>query len=116
MASSRTPTGGGDCKAPWPMSVPGKCFPRNRDGNEKTPSEQALGSTMSANPWAVVVFIGLLFIADAIGILALRTGVLFLLFVTFVPLWLVAGALWDRWSFRRSETTDVAQTGEGNDA
>lgn len=71
---------------------------------------------MSANPWAVVVFIGLLFIADAIGIPALRTGVLFLLFVTFVPLWLVAGVLWDRWSFGRSETTDVAQTGEIDEA
>lgn len=65
---------------------------------------------MSANPWAVVVFIGLWFVADAIGIPALRTGVLFLLVVTFVPLWLVAGVLWDKWALREGEQARAGQS------
>lgn len=51
---------------------------------------------MEANPWSAVLFIGLLFTLDAIGIPVLRTGLLLALFVVFVPVWLIAGYLWDK--------------------
>jgi len=51
---------------------------------------------VSANPWAVVIFIGMLFAFEAWGIPATKPGLFSLLFFTFVPLWLAAGWLWDK--------------------
>lgn len=59
---------------------------------------------MEANPWAAVVFIGLLFTLDAVGIPVLRTGLLLILFLTFVPAWILAGYLWDK--IRIRDTND----------
>ena len=55
---------------------------------------------MEANPWAVVVFAGLLFTLDAVGVPVLRTGLLFVLFITFVPMWLLSGYVWDKIGIR----------------
>lgn len=51
---------------------------------------------MSANPWAVVIFIGILFALEASGIPATKPGLFALLFFTYVPIWLVAGMIWDK--------------------
>lgn len=49
-----------------------------------------------ANPWAVVIFIGMLFALEALGIPATKPGLFSVLFLTYVPLWVIAGMLWDK--------------------
>lgn len=61
---------------------------------------------MEANPWAVVCFGGLLFVVEAMGVSALKTGLFLLLFFAFVPLWLLAGCLWDKSTVRYQGSGD----------
>lgn len=101
--------GGGVARELWHTSAPKRCI---RSGGELaawglgTGTDRGWGRAMEANPWAVVCFGGLLFVVDAIGVSVMKTGVLFLLFAGFVPLWLIAGYLWDKATSRSQESED----------
>jgi hypothetical protein len=44
----------------------------------------------------VVIFIGILFALEASGIPATKPGLFALLFFTYVPIWIIAGMVWDK--------------------
>ena len=57
---------------------------------------------MEANPWEVVVFVGVLLGLHGFGVDSTKPGTFGALFLGFIPVWLLFGMLWDRVTIARA--------------
>ncbi|MDC3001972.1 hypothetical protein OA174_05175 [Actinomycetota bacterium] len=70
------------------------CFP-NKAGSRGLFS-------LEANPWAVVIFVGVLLGLHGLGVDSTKPGTFGALFLGFIPVWLLCGMLWDRVTIGRA--------------
>jgi len=59
---------------------------------------------VTANPWAAAVFIALLLALHGLGVDSTKPGTFGVLFLGFVPLWILCGMLWDRLTIKACRT------------
>ena len=58
---------------------------------------------MQANPWAVVVFVGILLGLYGLGVDSTKPPIFGALFLGFIPVWILCGMLWDRVTIGRAD-------------
>ncbi len=67
---------------------------------------------MQANPWAVVVFVGILLGLHGLGVDSTKPGTFGPLFLGFIPVWILCGMLWDRGTIGRADTRRATPVGD----
>ena len=68
--------------------------------------------SMEANPWAVVVFVGILLGLYGMGVDSTKPGTFGALFLGFIPVWILCGMLWDRVTIGRADRRCATPDGD----
>ena len=68
--------------------------------------------SMEANPWAVVIFVGILLGLHGLGVDSTKPPIFGALFLGFVPVWILCGMLWDRVTIGRADRRCATPVGD----